>query len=385
MRKVYLDNGSTSFPKAPGVGRAMGQFIDDIGCNVGRGGYESSYSLAEQILETREKLCSLFHFEKESNTIFTPSITYSLNFILGGLLRPGDHVIATSMEHNAVARPLSAAAKRGVSVSFVTCDGQGRLDPADIGKAIRPATKAVVMLHGSNVSGALMPILEVGEICRERGVFFIVDSAQTAGVFPIDMEEMKIDCLAYTGHKGLLGPQGIGGFLIRDELAAAIDPIVCGGTGSLSDNLEMPEFLPDKFEAGTLNLPGILGLSAALDYIRETGIDTIREKELKLTGQFLDGVTGRKDIAVIGRKDLKDRCAIVSLDFPGRDNAEISWRLDQEYGVMTRCGLHCAPLAHKTLGTFPRGTVRFAFGHQNTEEEVLYALNAIDAILGSQS
>lgn len=380
-RKVYLDNGSTSYPKAPGVGAAMFEYIENIGCNVGRGGYQSSYSLAERILAAREKLCGLFSFNKESNVIFTPSVTYSLNFLISGLLRPGDNVIITSMEHNSIARPIEGAKNRGVSVSIAECDIEGRLDPGDLGNLICPDTKAVVMLHGSNVCGTLMPLEIIGEICEKHGIFFIVDTAQTAGVFHIDMERTKIDALAFTGHKGLLGPQGIGGFIIRDKLADSLSPIIHGGTGSISDSLVMPEFLPDRFEPGTLNIPGILGLSAALDYINETGIDAIREHESALTGIFLEAMNNRSGIKVIGPQELENRCPIVSVDFPEQDNAEIAFRLDEEYGIMTRCGLHCAPMAHKTLGTFPQGTVRFAFGHSNTKEEVIYTIDAINKIL----
>ncbi len=383
MKKIYMDNASTSFPKAPLVGSAMKDFLDDCGFNIGRGGYESSYRLAKQVYDAREKLCSFFGFDRESNVIFTSGVTYSMNVIIAGLLQKGDHVISTSMEHNAAARPLENAKKRGVSVSYVPCNENGCLNPGDVERAVLPKTKAVLMLHASNVCGTLMPIGEIGEICKKRGIFFIVDSAQTAGVFPLDMNSMGIDFLAFTGHKGLLGPQGIGGFLVRDELASAIDATVFGGTGSASDVLDMPDFLPDKFEPGTLNIPGILGLSCALDYIMETGIDAIRKKEQDLTGLFLDTVNRRKDIRVIGKKDAEGRCAIVSIDFPGKDNAEISFTLDRKYGIMTRAGLHCAPLAHKTLGTFPDGTVRFAFSHFNKEEEVLYAVKAIDSILST--
>lgn len=381
MRKVYLDNGSTSFPKAPGVGSVIKEYLENVGCNIGRGGYESSYSLAERIFNTKEKLCNLFSFNQESNVVFTPNVTYSLNFVIGGLLHSGDHVIISSMEHNAVARPIEAARMRGVNVSIVKCDNKGRLNPKDLEDLIRADTKAVVLMHGSNVCGTLMPLTEVGAICKKYGVFFIVDTAQTAGVFPLDMDEMQIDGLAFTGHKGLLGPQGIGGLLLREKLGSAISPIIYGGTGSMSDSLLMPEFLPDKLEAGTLNLPGILGLSAALDYIEKTGIDTIRKKELALTEIFLKAMKNHKEIKVIGLDGIEGRCSIVSLDFPNRDNAEIAYQLDGEYGIMTRCGLHCAPLAHKTLGTFPQGTVRFAFGHFNTEEEVQYAVNAIYSLL----
>jgi cysteine desulfurase family protein len=382
MRRVYLDNGSTSFPKAPGVGQAMFEYIENAGFNVSRGGYRSSYDLAERILDTREKLRDFFGFDRESNVIFTPNVTFSLNYVIHGLLNAGDGLVITSMEHNAVARPAETAKRKGVHLKIAQCDEKGRLDLDQFEEQIRyDNTKAVVMLHGSNVCGSLMPIAEAGKICRERGVFFIVDAAQTAGVFPIHMKEMNINGLAFTGHKGLLGPQGIGGLLLDEQLAEAIRPIIDGGTGSRSDSVVMPDFLPDKLEPGTLNLPGILGLSAALDYVTEKGVDAIRAEELRLAGLFMSAFEGRDDLRVVGPSATEERCPIVSLDFLRKDNAEVAFRLDEEFGIMTRCGLHCAPLAHQTLKTFPRGTVRFAFGHKNTEEEVEYAIDAINQIL----
>jgi len=380
MKTIYLDHGSTSFPKAPGVGKAMMELLSEGGFNIGRGGYESAYSLAERVLGIRKQVSDFFGFETDSNVIFTPNVTFSLNFLISGLLKAGDHVITTTMEHNAVARPLEAAKRRGVEISYAQADAMGGVEPEQIEALIRSNTRVVVMLHGSNVSGTLLPISNVGKICKQKGIFFAVDAAQTAGVVPIDMKAMGIDALAFTGHKGLLGPQGIGGLLLVDELADVVDPMLFGGTGSLSDSLEMPGFLPDKLEPGTLNLPGIIGLSAALDYINEVGIDHIRSTELSLALRFLESLADRNDVKVIGRTDLTNRCPIVSLDFLNRDNAEISYRLDQEFGIMTRCGLHCAPLAHRSLGTFPSGTVRFSFGHTNTAEEVDRTIEAINKI-----
>lgn len=380
MKTIYLDHGSTSFPKAPGVGKAMMELLSEGGFNIGRGGYESAYSLAERVLGIRKQVSDFFGFETDSNVIFTPNVTFSLNFLISGLLKAGDHVITTTMEHNAVARPLEAAKRRGVEISYAQADAMGGVEPEQIEALIRSNTRVVVMLHGSNVSGTLLPISNVGKICKQKGIFFAVDAAQTAGVVPIDMKAMGIDALAFTGHKGLLGPQGIGGLLLVDELADVVDPMLFGGTGSLSDSLEMPGFLPDKLEPGTLNLPGIIGLSAALDYINEVGIDHIRSTELSLALRFLESLADRNDVKVIGRTDLTNRCPIVSLDFLNKDNAEIAYRLDQEFGIMTRCGLHCAPLAHRSLGTFPSGTVRFSFGHTNTAEEVDRTIEAINKI-----
>jgi cysteine desulfurase family protein len=377
MKKVYLDNGSTSFPKAPGVGQAVMEYIEKTGCNINRGGYQSAYSAAEIVLDTREKLCKLFNTRNSKNVIFTPSVTYSLNFIIKGLLKPKDHIIVTSMEHNAVMRPLAQMKRKGLEVSVAQCNEKGELNPKIMEQFIKENTKAIIMLHASNVCGTLLPAQSVGNICEKHSLKFILDTAQTAGVFNVDAQSMKIDAVAFTGHKSLLGPHGIGGFIVTDEMAEMMEPIICGGTGSISDEENMPSFLPDKFEAGTMNLPGIIGLHAALEYIEKTEIDNIRKREMELTKLFIDRIKNMEGIQIVGKEDTENRAAIVSLNFIKKDNAEISFLLDRDYGIMTRCGLHCAPRAHKTLKTFPQGTVRFAFGHMNADEEVLYAADAI--------
>ena len=382
MRRVYLDNGSTSFPKAPGVSDAVKFFMDEVGANVNRGGYESAYSAEDVIMETREMLKKLFHFKgKTKNVIFTPNITYSLNFIIKGWLKPGDHVLVSSMEHNAMMRPLVQMADRGVTFERIPCTRDGEMLIDSIEALIRPETKGILTLHGSNVCGSVMPLEEIGQICRKHNIKFVVDAAQTAGVFPIDMEKMNIDILAFTGHKSLLGPQGIGGFLISDEMAAVVDPLITGGTGSVSDSEIQPHFLPDKYESGTPNIPAIYGLNTSLKYIMEKGIDSIREEELKLTGAFLEAVKDLENVRIVGPNRMDKRAPVVSLDFIGRDNAEIAFALESEYGIATRTGLHCAPNAHKTLNTYPQGTVRFSFGHKNTMEEVLYAADAVRKML----
>lgn len=385
LETIYFDNGSTSFPKAPGVGDAVKQLLDEGCYNINRGAYAGAYALEDMVLDTREQLCSLFHFSQPRNVVFTPGITYSLNIFLKGLLHPGDHVIVSSMEHNGLMRPLTQLAAQGISFDAAQADDRGVLDPQKVEELIRPNTRAVFMLHGSNVCGTLLPIGEVGKICARHQLFFIVDSAQTAGVFPIDMEEMGIDGLCFAGHKGLRGPQGIGGFLARDTLLQQMDPLLSGGTGSRSDSEELPEQMPDRFEPGTMNLPGIAGLHAALAALEKIGIDHIRERELEVTRAFLEGAKTLPGTRIVGRQDLQDRAAIVSLDFLDRDNAEIAFRLESEYGVMTRCGLHCAPRAHKTLGTFPQGTVRFSFSHHNTLEEVDACLMGLRTLLAEKA
>ncbi len=381
MDRVYMDNAATLYPKAPGTGEAVRHFIEDIGCNVKRGVYKSSLSAEETVFDTRERLCGLFNYNKPENVIFTQNITQSLNFILKGLLKPGDHCIVTSMEHNAVMRPLTQLKAIGVEFSRVQCDIAGRLRPEDMEKEIRSSTKAVIMTHASNVCGTIMPVYQVAKLCRDRGIELIVDSAQSAGVLELDFRELNEGAIAFTGHKGLMGPQGIGGFIVGDKLAKAMEPYITGGTGSFSDSEEQPDYLPDKFEAGTPNLPGIFGLNAALKYLEEEGLNNIYARELELTKTFIEGVSGLKAVRLAGLKDTKGRTAVVSLDFTERDNAEISYLLDSQYGIATRCGLHCAPSAHKTLETFPQGTVRFSFSHFNTMEEINYAVDAINKIL----
>ena len=378
---MYLDHAATSYPKPSQVAEQMLYYVRQVGCNVNRGGYAGAYSAAEQVLDTRERICKLFHFSQPSNVIFTSSVTASLNFILKGFLHKGDHVLTSSMEHNAVMRPLVQLTKQGVTFDRIPCSDGGELDVDAIAPMIRENTRAIVLTHASNICGTIVPIERVGALCKEHGIKLIVDSAQTGGVESIDMQTMQIDALAFTGHKGLMGPQGIGGFVVTNEMSSQMEPLIAGGTGSFSHLETMPELLPDRFEAGTPNLPGIYGLNAALSYLETTGIETIRKKEAALTAAFLKNVQDRDDIRIAGTGDAEKQTAVVSLDFPNRDNAEIAYLLDSKYGIMTRCGLHCAPCAHKTLGTFPQGTVRFSFGFFNTMEEIAYASDCITTIL----
>lgn len=381
MQKVYFDHAATSFPKPPEVVSAMVAYMERVGSNVGRGGYASAYEAAGTVLAARERLCALLGGPDPRNVIFTLNVTEALNMILKGFLRPGDHVLVSAVEHNAVMRPLVQLSQTGVAFDRIPCDGEGALCLDALDGLVRPSTRAVVLTHASNVAGTIQPVAQVGAFCRAHGLRFIVDCAQTAGMEPVDMGSMGIDALAFTGHKGLLGPQGTGGFLVTDVFEKELDPLISGGTGSFSHLETVPALLPDRFEAGTLNLPGIYGLHAALGFLEKTGIDVIRARERALTARFLAAVAEDGRIRVAGPRTAEGRTAVVSLDFPGRDNAEIAFRLDSEYGVMTRCGLHCAPNAHRTLGTYPQGTVRFSFGYGNTEEEIDYASDAIGRIL----
>lgn len=385
MRKIYCDNGATSYPKAPHVGESMINYINNIGCNVNRGAYLSSYEAENVVYETRELLCELFDFDKPENVIFTANITTSLNIVLKGLLSEGDHVIVSSMEHNAVMRPLNSLSKKGITITKVPCNSLGEIDIKNIESSIKENTKAVIMTHGSNVCGTLLPINEIGQICKNNNIIFIVDSAQTAGIIDISMKKNNIDILCFTGHKGLLGPQGIGGFLIRDYIVPLVDPLIEGGTGSLSEQEVQPTYMPDKYESGTSNLPAIYGLNASLKYLIEVEIENIYSKEMELTKKFIDGILSIDESLLVGKKDVENRTSVVSLDFKNLDNGLVCHQLDKTYNIQTRSGLHCAPSAHKSLGTFPDGTVRFSFGHFNSEEDVDYVLNSLVDIISSKS
>lgn len=381
MKDIYFDNSSTSFPKAPNVGRAMGEFIENGAFNINRGSYEGAYEAGSAVLDTREMLKDLFNCPNSKNVVFTPSVTYSLNFFIKGFLKPGDHVLVTSVEHNAVMRPLVQIEKLGVEFDAVPCDEEGGVTADDFRAYIKENTKAIITTHASNVCGTIIPIEEIGALCKEKGLVYAVDTAQTAGILNIDMQKANIDFLAFTGHKGLLGPQGIGGFIASDKLEGLIDPVISGGTGSLSDSEEIPDFLPDRFESGTLNLPGIIGLHQALVYLKEAGIDNMRKEKMEITKYFLEQVKEIEGVKVAGKKTVEGRLGVVSIDFEGFDNSIVSFYLSSKYNIMTRVGMHCAPRAHKTLKTFPQGTVRFSFSHFNTKEEVDVCIDAIKTIL----
>ena len=382
---MYFDNGASSFPKAPGVGEAMMRYIEANGANVNRGVYAKASSAAMTVLETREQLALLFGFSGDvSHVVFTPGVTYALNQVLKGFLKPGDHCIVSSMEHNAVMRPLQELAALGVEFDRIPADVNGLTDAEAILPLFRENTKLVVVSHASNVCGAIFPLEKVAEICYERNIPLAVDAAQTAGHVSIDFDRLHLSALCVPGHKGLLGPQGIGAMLLEKEFAAKLTPIVTGGTGSASDSEIQPSYMPDKFESGTLNIPGIFGLNAALGFILSHGTDYFRTHEKYLTDRFLEGL---RDIParVVGPSDSDRQVGVVSIDFGDIDNAEASYILESEYGILTRCGLHCAPNAHRTLHTFPQGTVRFSVGYTTTEEEVDAVVQAIKNICaGSQ-
>ena len=381
--RVYLDQAATSWPKPPEVLQAVERFFTQVGCNVNRGGYAAAYTAAEVVLETRERLCRLFGFDKPAQVIFTAGVTASLNQLLKGLLRPGDHLLVSALEHNAVMRPLAQLVEQGVSFDRLPAGPDGRL-PEDLEGALepllRPNTRMLVVTHASNVCGVLLPLARLGAFCRAHGLWFVVDAAQTGGVEPIHMGAMGIDALAFAGHKGLLGPQGLGGFLVRRELAERMEPLIAGGTGSFSHLERMPDQLPDRFEAGTLNLPGIFGLHAALGWLERTGIDAVRQREQQLLERLLSQLDGLPGLRLLGPRDPAQRTAVAALDFPGRDNGEVAFQLDQA-GIMVRCGLHCAPNAHRVLGSYPQGAVRLSAGWYNTPQEMDYTAQVIKRLI----
>ncbi len=384
-KRVYLDNASTSFPKPPQVANAVFRFMTEVGTSAGRGEYADALGTDDMVFSAREKLCALFGGEDPSCIVFTRNVTESLNLVLKGVLKQGDHVIVSSMEHNAVMRPLTQLATRGIEFSRARCAPDGTLDPRDVERLVRPDTKMVVMTHASNVCGTVLPLEEVGRTARERGLLFVVDAAQTAGVLPVSLDKVCADAICFTGHKGLLGPQGIGGAVLAKDFAKKIEPLVAGGTGSASSSEEMPGFLPDRLEAGTLNLPGIAGLLAALDWLEERGTQEILDHEQRLVAVFIDGLLeleARGLVRIVGLRGARGRTGVVSIQTPGRDLAEVAHGLDARFGVQARVGLHCAPAAHRTLGTFPAGTIRFSFGWANTQSDVARALDALNGLLG---
>ncbi len=383
MKKIYLDNASTSFPKPPQVADSVYHYMTQIGSNINRGCYNSAYTTEEIVFETRQLLTELFNGPDCKNVVFTKNITESLNIILKGFLKSGDHVIVSSMEHNAMMRPLVQLEHIGCSFTRVPCNPDGSLCLDALKNCLLEHTKAIVMTHASNVCGTILPIQEVGDFCQKHHLKFIVDTAQTAGIYPIDMKAMHIDALAFTGHKGLLGPQGIGGFILDPSMVSLIEPLLSGGTGSLSHTEEIPHFMPDRFEAGTMNLPGIIGLHQGLLWLKSIGIGTIYEHELQLTQQFLKGLQPLENeghIRIIGKRDCVCRTGVVSIQTLQKELSLVAYELDENYGIMTRVGLHCAPSAHQTLGTYPIGTIRFSFGWWNTPEDVQLAIHALEDI-----
>ena len=374
---IYFDNAATTMRKPEQVIQAVTEALSSMG-NAGRGVHSAALDASRVIFDTRVKLAELFHAEHPKQIVFTMNSTESLNIAIKGVLKPGDHVITTALEHNSVLRPLYEMEDLGVELTVLQADRFGNFCLEEMETAIQKNTKAIVCTHGSNLTGNLVDIKQVGEIAKKHGVLLIADASQTAGVFPIDVKEMNIDILCFTGHKGLLGPQGTGGMYVREGLA--VRPLLSGGSGVQTYEREHPKQMPTALEAGTLNVHGLAGLRAAVSYINDYGMENIRKKEQELMRQFYDRVKMIPGIKIYGDFEKKDRCAIVSLNVRDYDSSEVSDALFVHYGISTRPGAHCAPLMHQALGTVEQGAVRFSFSHFNTLEEIEIAVRALEEL-----
>jgi cysteine desulfurase / selenocysteine lyase len=381
---IYFDNAATSWPKPPGVAQAMVHFLDEVGANPGRAAHQPALESGRIVYEARETVCGLFNAPDPLRLVWTKNVTEALNLALQGLLHPGDHVVTSSMEHNSMMRPLRALEEEagpdaaGIEVTVVPCSPQGVLDPADVEAALRPNTRLVALNHASNVVGTLLPVAEVGALCRRRGLLLLVDAAQTGGAYPLDVQADQIDLLGFTGHKSLGGPMGTGGLYIGERVdAAQMRPLIRGGTGSRSEHEVQPDFLPDMCESGTPNVVGLAGLLAGVRWVRERGVDEIRAHEISLARALIEGLGSISGVTVYGTLDAERQTATISFNVDEVSPSDVGLRLDDEYGIACRVGLHCAPSAHRTIGTFPHGTVRFGLSAFSTAGEVDLALKAV--------
>jgi len=373
---IYLDNAATSWPKPPAVAREMARCLQEYGANPGRSGHKMAVKAAEKIFECRENLAAMFGVENPLSFVFTTNATGAINLALKGLLRSGDHVVYSSMEHNSVVRPLKRLEAEGVELSLVQADEEGRVHPADVAKEIRKNTRLLLVTHASNVTGTVNDVEAIGCLAKEHRLIFMVDASQTAGSYPVDIGGLKADLVAFSGHKGLLGPQGTGGLYIREGLRLAT--LVEGGTGSLSENLLQPEFIPDRYESGTLNTPGIAGLNEGLKYLLQIDPEQIHARKKQLEKQLREGLSDIPKVRIFGQGD--PGVGVVSITLAGKDCQEVCSELDEKYHIAARGGLHCAYLAHKTIGTKHTGTVRFSLGTFTTPQEIEETLQAVKMI-----
>ncbi|MBV4419842.1 aminotransferase class V-fold PLP-dependent enzyme [Clostridium tyrobutyricum] len=366
---IYLDNAATSYPKPDIVMDKMYYFMKNIGATAGRGAYKSEIESDRLVYNCRNNLCKLFNFDKPSNVVFTYNITEALNLAINGILEDGDHVITSSLEHNSVTRPLNILEKtKNIQISKVPCNAYGLTNPNDIENLIEQNTKLIIFTHASNVIGTIQPIKQIGEIARKHNILFLVDSAQTAGSYPIDVKEYNIDLLAFTGHKSLLGPTGTGGLIINCN--SDIKTLKAGGTGVDSKYPYQPEYLPNKFESGTLNVVGIVGLSEGVNYINNISISSIREKEHILTEYALKTLKEIPNIIIYGPKSADKIVGVISFNIKGIPCDEVGFQLDKTYNIMVRVGFHCAPTAHRIIGTYNTGCVRIGIGYFNTKSDI---------------
>lgn len=371
---IYLDNAATTLRKPECVVEAVTRALCSMG-NPGRSAHDGALSASRTVFEARLALAELFGAESPDRIAFTANATEALNIAIKGILNPGDHVITTALEHNSVLRPLYEMEDKGVELTILSADRQGRLKEADFEAAIRANTRAIVCTHGSNLTGNLVDIGRVGQIARRHGLLLVADASQTAGVFPIDVQKMQIDILCFTGHKSLLGPQGTGGLYVREGVE--VRPLLSGGSGVQTYLRRHPPQMPTALEAGTLNAHGIAGLLAAVRYLQAAGLDAIRERELDLMERFYRQVSAIPGVTVYGDFSRRMRCPIVALNVRDYDSSEVSDALSSQYGIATRPGAHCAPRMHQALGTVEQGAVRFSFSHYNTEEEIEIAVSAL--------
>ncbi|MGL5244211.1 MAG: aminotransferase class V-fold PLP-dependent enzyme [Sarcina sp.] len=382
MQRIYFDNAATSYPKPKQVVNSMMDYMINSGGSANRGSSSISLQSTRIVYECRYELSKFFKFHKCENVIFTNNITSSLNILLLGLVKPNWHIITTSMEHNSVIRPLINLTNtlENVSLDIINCNKQGFVSINDIKAKIKSNTKLIILSHASNLVGSIQPIKEIGMLCREKDIFFILDSAQTAGIIPIDINDLNLSALAFTGHKSLLGPQGIGGFIINDSMNKICNPVFLGGTGSNSSQLNHPLTLPDKFECGTHNTPGIVGLLEGIKFINNIGIDNIKEKEEYLCQKAIDGLLNIPNIKIYGTLDSTKKTSTISFNINKMDSSEIGYLLDTEFNISCRTGLHCTPLAHKTVGSYPSGSIRISLGYFNTLDEINYFIDSINKI-----
>jgi len=381
---IYLDNAATSWPKPPEVLKAMTDVLEQAGGNPGRSGHRLSIASAREIYDTRETIAGLFGASDPLRVIFTGNVTQAINIALRGMIKPGDHIVTSAMEHNAVMRPLRHLEKHGVRLTVVPCAPDGTLDTGALAGAVDSKTKLVVITHASNVTGTILPVREASRIARQAGARLLVDAAQTAGVVPIDISKSGIDLLAFTGHKELLGPSGTGGLVIADDFDVSLmEPLIFGGTGSRSEYEEQPDDLPDKFESGTANLPGIAGLHVGIKWVTARGIGEIREHLKRLNQMLVEGLASIPKVTVYGNHDPERSTGIVSFTATGKRVSEIGLSLDDDFGILSRVGLHCAPAAHRTIGSFPEGTVRLAPGVFTTVSDIQRTLQAISKVVRS--
>ncbi len=375
---IYLDHAATSFPKPAVVCRRMNQVMTRIAANPGRSEHKSARKANQIVQETREEIAKLFSIPDARRVVFTCNATEAINLGLKGILSPGDHAVTSSVEHNAVLRPLKRLEKTGVQYSLVPCSRQGDLDYRRLQKSLKPKTKLIILTHASNVTGCIFPIEEVGAFARSKGIHFMVDAAQTAGLLPIDVQRMNIDLLACPGHKSLYGPQGTGFLYVADGID--LKPLREGGTGIDSESDEQPEILPQRLESGTLNTPGIAGLGAGISFVLEQKVEKIRKKEMSLTRSLVRGLKKIKGIRIFGPQKTEERVPLVSFNLESLNPGEVGFLLDDLYDILVRTGLHCAPHAHRTLGTLPSGTVRVSLGFFNTPEDIKALLKAVHEI-----